>query len=532
MFDELNFIEKNVELKKITYYKMGGKTKYFATPKTISDVICTINLAKSYQLPIALLGAGSNCVFSDETFEGVVITFTNFKKWCWETDQILFVESGLTNTEVSEICLAKGKDDASWMYRMPGQIGASVRMNARCFGGEMSQIVTEVLTINEHGYVHCYEGKEIFFGYKDTLLMNKPEVVVGIRFHFPTSQTYASILEHMKSCENNRLNKKHFLYPSCGSTFKNNYDYGKPSGQIFEELGLKGEKCGDAEVSQHHANFVWNKKDATTSDMLSLSSRMRSKALAKLSVCLDLEVQPIGEFTKQQFEDCGMDKIGPYTKTNENYFTGLFYYPSKSVEFSFPACIYSSFFTNYFFSKQSKVPAVKVELLQLCSMTEAQRDKNTPFLRWITICDETYSDDFALIPPKSENKKNLWEYSVSELFISHPKLSKYLECEMAPSGQTLMLQFNDIRKKIETIEALKPCKILTLKKNKQEKYEFGLELSYAQLEPFISEHNIKIQCALSLGFETYWLSPYWKCHSEEKKADFHQPDKYLPLRLI
>lgn len=101
----------------------------------------------------------------------------------------------------------------------------------------------------------------------------------------------------MLQCERDRHGKHHFDFPSCGSTFKNNYAVGKPSGQVFDELQLKGFRSGGAEVSQFHANFVWRKSgEATAIDMLSVAGHMRQTALQQKSYELELEVQPIGLF--------------------------------------------------------------------------------------------------------------------------------------------------------------------------------------------------------------------------------------------
>ena len=296
MSTQLKFIEKNVSLKEKSYYKMGGMAKYMAFPGSLSEIAQTIFFAKKNALPVAILGAGSNSVFSDDTFDGVVIALEKLTAWWWETDEILFAEGGVTNTEIAEICLGEERSGASWMYRMPGQIGASVRMNARCYGGEMTQVVKEILTIDNNGHLNFHDAKNILVGYKNTQLMHKPEIVVGVRFYFPKKAPAKEILEHMQECEKDRHTKQHFLFPSCGSTFKNNYEYGKPSGRIFDELGLKGTQRGDAEVSLYHGNFVWNKKWANTKDMLNLSAFMRAQAQEKLSVELNLEVQPIGVF--------------------------------------------------------------------------------------------------------------------------------------------------------------------------------------------------------------------------------------------
>ncbi len=532
MFTKLNFVESNVSIKEKSYYQMGGIAQYFATPNSLSEIIQVIQLAKEHSLPIAILGSGSNCIFSDEYFDGLVISLTNLKKWWWESDSLLFVESGLTNTEVANICLDAERAGASWMYRMPGQIGASVRMNARCYGGEMSQIVTEILTIDTNGHLKAIPAKEIFKGYKSTCLMNTPEIVVGVRMHFSQTKNADILRAHMQSCEDNRNSKMHFLHPSCGSTFKNNYSYGKPSGQIFDELGLKGKKRGSAEVSAYHGNFIWNKGFAHTADMLELSAYMRKLAQEKRDVELNLEVQPIGKFTKEQFINCGMRNLGPYINTENHYVTGLFNPSNILVHTVFPQCLFSSFFSEYFQTKQSTVPNVRVQLTQLMSVEEAANKPTLPFLSWTTECPENYTEIFKLVPSKEHKVEKLWEYSVSELFLSHPQKNEYLECEMAPNGECLVLEFKNKRIQKKSRLFTKPINLNYLQKNTIDTYIFGMEFSFDQIKNYIHSGMITIQCALSLGNQEYWLAPYWSEKNHEKSADFHQPEKFLPIQLF
>lgn len=530
MLNKLNYVEQNISLKEKTYFKMGGIAQFFATPGSLPEIIELIHLAKHNHLPIAVLGEGSNCVFSDEMFDGVVLSLQKFSKWWWESETVLFAESGVTNTDIANICLEKERKNASWMYRMPGQIGASVRMNARCYNGEISQIATEILTIDTNGHLHAYCAQDVFKGYKNTYFMHTPEIIIGVRFSFPEKESREKLQAHMTFCEDNRNSKFHFLYPSCGSTFKNNYEYGKPSGQIFDELGLKGVARGDSEISVHHGNFIWNKNRSQTADMLALSAFMRKEAREKLNVELNLEVQPIGAFTPEQFKSCGMEHSGPYIQQNETYLTGFFYEPRlQNNETIFPKCIFSSFFTEYFCAVQKNVLDVCVKILQLRSFENAQKNEHAPFLKWVTICGADYKTVFPFVPPHHATHA-LWEYSVSEIFFSHPTLPFYLECEITPSGEFLMLEFEDIRKQKNNTESLKPLNCMPASKNSENRFEFGLELSFAQLKHLIFNQTIRLQCALSLGNQKYFLAPYWTAQID--KPDFHQPSLFLNVHLL
>lgn len=558
-----SYFLENQSLKNKTYYKMGGIARYFAQPTNISQVQESLFWCKKNNLPCSILGSGSNSIYSDEEFEGVIISLEKLAKWFWETDEFLFIEAGVTNTEVSEICLAANRGGASWLYRMPGQMGASIRMNARCYGGEVSQIIQHVYTIDSEGTYKTYLGNEIFKGYKNTTLMKAPEIVVGARLYFPQILSPEKILKHMLECEMDRHKKNHFYMPSCGSTFKNNYEIGKPSGQLFDELGFKGTKIGNVEVSEFHANFIWNTDNAKTKDFLSLVSLMRTKAKTQVNAELELEVQPVGAFPNDLYEQCGMKNLGPSFEQNDKMLVGLLYYPNKNKivnniinqHNSFPYKIFESPFLEFFQIPFHGCPTTGVQITQITSLENAKRHPELPFLEWTTYItenpDKIFSEKISTEQLKNNEKfyDNLWKYSVSELFIANllNPTKNYFEFEITPQGEWVAIEFNDVRQrtsrnKLPTKSIWNYLKInelcVSFYNNSEMRYIFGMSFSYKQLEKLFSkeENFIFIQCALSLGNNKYFLAPYWKnndtINETKEKIDFHQPQKFWKLKLF
>ena len=562
------FFKEHQNLKEKTYYKMGGKARYFATPANIHEIQETILWCHTHHLPCSILGAGSNSVYSDEEFQGVVLSLENLSKWFWETDEYLFTEAGVTNTEVAEICMVANRAGASWMYRLPGQIGASVRMNARCYGGEVSQIVKHVVTIDHFGYLKTYSAAEIFQGYKLTALMNKPEIVIGVRLYFPKKLAAELLLKQMQDCEIDRHRKKHFYLPSCGSTFKNNYQVGKPSGQIFDELGLKGRKLGQAEVSQYHANFVWNTGQAKSTDMLELTAIMREKAQKEMQANLELEVQPIGIFHEQLYHKCGMQTLGPtYEHSEGKKWVGLFYFPNQLVsklfysDLSFPKILFEMPFFEFSQTPFKACISTFTNLVQLISLDEAKKNPNKPFLQWKTFVSENPHKVFGILVPEKFKLKNknfideLWNYSVSEIFFAdlEQPTTNYLEFEMTPNGEWIAIEFDGIRKRSaknqsvnekiwDTLQINNMC--IHFHNDQEIRYVFGMSFSYKNLKQIIhnEQRSILFQCALSLGNARYHLAPYWK-HKDYQitkkrnkeiiaKPDFHQPQKFWRAKLF
>ena len=199
------------------------------------------------------MGKGSNILFSDTFFPGIVISLDRMHRLFWISDDELFCEAGADNTLIAEELLESRRGGGEWLYRLPGQIGSTVRMNARCFGGEISAVTAGIQTVSLEGRLRWKTPDEVFHGYKHTSLMDNPEIVVAVLLRFPQKRPMEDIKSQMEGYEEERTKKHHFDFPSCGSTFKNNYAAGRSSGSIFEELGFKGREEGGAIVSRHHA---------------------------------------------------------------------------------------------------------------------------------------------------------------------------------------------------------------------------------------------------------------------------------------
>lgn len=578
-----HFFKTHASLADRTYYGMGGYAQYLACPRSFTQVQEALSFAKAATLPVAVLGSGSNSVFADGCFEGVVISLENLRSWHWETLEECYLEAGVTNTEVAELCLAAGRAGAAWMYRMPGQLGATVRMNARCYGGEISQIVSTVITMDTNGRLKMYSASEVFRGYKDTLLMACPEIVLAVRLSLPTAASQTALLSAMLTCERDRHGKHHFDNPSCGSTFKNNYAVGKPSGRIFDELGLKGTRIGDASVSDHHANFVWNLGRAKSSDMLALAAHMRAEAKHRAQADLELEVQPIGPFSADLFERCGMNKLGPYTvaapgesnapknalknapkieSVPSHNWVGLLWHPKGAVvadgtmpaarpRKQYPHKVFAAPFSHYHCTPGLGLTRVRVEIEQLAGLEEAKENPEAPFLQWLTLTDSHPERDFSRAPPELPGSfvDGLWQFSVSELFIASPSLAphRYLELEVTPQLHWVALRFDGPRLRAPTHANPNADLWPGLVRVAPSPHAFGMTLSYSTVAELLNNGCLLVQAAASLGKNRYYLAPHWKVaplgSAQEKeetwdrgiapaaKPDFHQPHRFWTLDL-
>jgi UDP-N-acetylmuramate dehydrogenase len=283
--------QSNLQLKTISYYQTGGTCERIYSPASIPELSETMETIRREQIPFFLLGAGSNSLVTDDHWPGAVVIFSRMVAVAIDKLHVT-VQAGLENTRFSEACYQAALKGASWMYWLPGQLGSTARMNARCYGGEISQIVESITAVTTEGEIKTYCGKEVFLGYKDTIFMVNNEVVAEIRFRLENGDP-GQIRRHMDFCKTDREKKQQFLYPSCGCVFKNDYQVGIPSGLLLEKAGVRRLSGSRVEISPYHANFIFN-KGATAREILETALVMRDITYEKFGVWLEFEMELLG----------------------------------------------------------------------------------------------------------------------------------------------------------------------------------------------------------------------------------------------
>lgn len=504
----------------LTYYGIGGPVGSVHFPDCIAALQNLWKRLSTESARVALIGAGSNVLCSDESFDGDVVSCRSMSGWqilslSDSATAMILVEAGVSNTECAELGLELGFLDLAWMFRMPGQLGATIRMNARCYGGEISQVVSHVFTIQQNGAMRACLGADVFVGYKDTSLMKNKEVVAAAIIELRRQAPRSEVLRFMEDCEADRHRKQHFLFPSCGSTFKNNYAVGKPSGQIFDELGFKGMRVGGAQVSDFHGNFVFNRGDALAADVLELASRMSASA-SQQGMPLELEVQPVGAFSSTLASRLKFDALDPDTIAldGEKVLTGLASYGCESPQRSrlgpaqaqFPAALAAVPFAGWNAEHGAGQELVLMEVTQHRGLDAAAASLE-PLLRiaFRVARAEHLEELLAVKPPRSGFQDGLWESSVFECFIFAPEPSAcYLELEVHDECSWLALAFDGIRKRQHASAAALPKipGIRTFAESIEGRVQVGFDLSFAALEPYLSKGGILLKGAYA-GWRTY-----------------------------
>lgn len=291
----------NACLKNKTSFKIGGNADAFFQPETYCDLVYGLNFFASLKLPISILGGGTNLLVSDAGVEGVVVSLEKLNHFQQISDNKIQVEAGLKTENLSLLCASKGLKGFENFGGLPGTVGGAIFMNARCYGSEIAMLVKSVKTLTFHSGVFSeslYKFSPDDWGYKKTpfqkfrsgiLLEEGASVIISAIFSVEKGNSN-ELKEVRKMRIADRSEKGHFNMPSCGSTFKNNHNFGKPSGAIIDELGLKGLTEGGAQVAPFHANFIINKNNATAHDVKTLIEKVQAEVKATKGFDLEPEV--------------------------------------------------------------------------------------------------------------------------------------------------------------------------------------------------------------------------------------------------
>jgi UDP-N-acetylmuramate dehydrogenase len=280
---------QNESLKDKTTFKIGGNASFFASPSDIKSLIYLLQEAKNLNVPIFILGGGSNLVVSDDGIDKLVISTESFD-FCEHTSSILTCGAGCTFEKITEFCIKNEISGLENFAGLPGTTGGAVFMNARCYEVSVSDVLHSVKYIDLTDFsVKTYEFNPDDWDYKKSPFQTGDKIIVEVNFKVKKGNS-KEIEEKSLSFIKDRENKGHFKFPSAGSVFKNNRNFGKPSGKIIDEVGLRGISVGNAQVAPWHGNFIINNGNATASDVLNLVELIQEKVKEKTGFLLECEI--------------------------------------------------------------------------------------------------------------------------------------------------------------------------------------------------------------------------------------------------
>lgn len=313
-------IQKDISLKNYSTFKIGGKAKYFAIVEKVDEIKKAINFARGKKIPFFILGGGSNVLFPDNGFEGMIIKIQNVNYKV--NDTIISAGGGIFLNKLIEVSLKEGLTGLEWAAGIPGQVGGAVYGNAGAFGSSMADVVKSVKTLNIEDptfNIQIFTKEECQFSYRSSIFKkNKKYIIIEVDFELKKGnkkEIQNQIKKHLK------FRKEHhpLEYPSAGSIFQN-YQLGEndfkllekfpdlkqfhtrgniPAAYIIDKCGLKGKKIGGAKISEKHPNFIVNVDSAKAEDVMLLISLIKEKVRNQFGIQLEEEIIYVGDYANR-----------------------------------------------------------------------------------------------------------------------------------------------------------------------------------------------------------------------------------------
>lgn len=284
----LSSFKKNVCLKNFSTFHIGGPASYFHQINNQNDAITTLQYLHQKQIPYIILGKGSNCLFDDKGFEGVVV-LNKINQYHITQQGLLTVGSGHSFGNICWKVSCLGFSGLEFGIGIPGSVGGAIYMNAGAHNSETSHHLSSVTYINTDFEIIREKKENLLFAYRKSYFQKFSFFILEALFRLQKKSLNNKNLQD--------LNKKRYIsqplkHKSAGCIFKNPTS-NISAGFLIDSCGLKGVVQGDAEISQKHANFIINKGRASASDVLYLIKKIKTTVFNKTGILLEEEVKII-----------------------------------------------------------------------------------------------------------------------------------------------------------------------------------------------------------------------------------------------
>ena len=274
-----------------TLTKMGGPADIFVTPTTEDETAFAVKYAYKNNIPLLLLGNGSNMVVRDGGFRGIVLTLKSLEAIRIDGTHV-YAQGGANIKKVSKIVAAKQLTGFEFACGIPGSIGGAMAMNAGAYGGEIKDIIKQATVLSKEGEKLVLSKEDLALGYRKSIITKKGFYVLSAEFELEVGKQTV-IDAKMSELTYQRESKQPLEFPSAGSVFKR--PPGNFAGKLIQESGLQGRGFGGAEVSTKHAGFIVNKNNASANDYIQTIEMVKAAVQEKFGIDLELEVKIVGE---------------------------------------------------------------------------------------------------------------------------------------------------------------------------------------------------------------------------------------------
>ena len=279
-------------MSKHTTFRIGGAAEVFAAPDA-RELPQLLAMAKGADVPVTVIGNGSNLLVGDRGIAGLVIEIGERMSEVRIEDTILVAGAGALLSKAAQTAAAAGLGGLEFAAGIPGSVGGAVVMNAGAYGGEMKDVLQSVKVLTEEGELLILTTEELELGYRHSCVPERKYIVVEATMEL-SAKPEEEIRAYMAELRAKRVEKQPLEYPSAGSTFKRPEGYF--AGKLIMDAGLRGYTVGGAQVSEKHCGFVINKGDATAADVRQLMQDVHDRVKEQFDVELVPEVKMIGSF--------------------------------------------------------------------------------------------------------------------------------------------------------------------------------------------------------------------------------------------
>ena len=277
------------EIKKLNWFNIGGKTRIFFKPNSLKELIEFLKLY-SYRSKIFILGSGSNVLFKDEIYEGVVIKLgSNFSNISILNENMIIAGGATYQKKLSEVAKDSEIGGLEFLSCIPGSVGGGIRMNSGCFNQEFKDVLVSIQYVDYKGIVKTISANKVNFNYRS---IDLPQDIIFLSATFKGTNKKKDAIENcMKDLKTIKEKNQPTRIKTSGSTFKNPKDQTNiKAWKLIKDSVPNKIHFGDAKISEKHANFFVNKKNAKYEDMKSLIDYVKNKVKDKTGVDINLEI--------------------------------------------------------------------------------------------------------------------------------------------------------------------------------------------------------------------------------------------------
>jgi UDP-N-acetylmuramate dehydrogenase len=292
-------IRKNAPLAEYTTIRIGGPAHYLCVLRDASQVARALATAAAKKLPVQLLGHGSNVLFGDEGFPGLVVVYRANRIVI--DGQRIWAEGGASYARLAELAARQGLAGLAFAAGIPGTVGGALYGNAGAFGWAIGDRLAEAVVVDATGTGRRrLKPEELDLAYRSSRLSTTGEVVESVALKLDEGDTAAIWQEMEEHFEHRSQRLPPVELPSAGSFFRNLPPLTpggrrQAAGQLLDQCGCRGLAIGDAAVYENHANIVVNQGRATAKQVLALVKEMQRRVQEQFGVTLEPEVKILAQ---------------------------------------------------------------------------------------------------------------------------------------------------------------------------------------------------------------------------------------------